>query len=68
MTTNTTPSLPPVTDFERDFLTSHLFDRTRYIRDWLVRQVLVRGHLGALGGPKKCLKTSVAVDLAVSKG
>jgi hypothetical protein len=41
--TDTTQSLPPVTDFERSFVTSRDFDRRRYTSDWLVRQVLVRG-------------------------
>jgi AAA domain len=34
--------------------------------DWLVEGVLVRGQAGVLGGPTKCLKTSIAVDLAIS--
>jgi hypothetical protein len=34
--------------------------------DWLVEGVLVRGEAAVIGGPKKALKTSIAVDLGVT--
>jgi replicative DNA helicase len=64
----TRQSPPRATDFGSYFLTSRAFDQASYERDWLVRQVLVRGQPGVLGGPKKCLKTSLSIDLAVSLG
>src|SRR4051794_20840473 len=50
------------------FLTSADFAEADYSHKWLVRQVLVGGQPGVIGGPKKSLKTSIAVDAAVSVG
>jgi len=35
-------------------------------REWLVESILIDGEPGVIVGPPKCLKTSVAVDLAIS--
>jgi replicative DNA helicase len=39
-----------------------------YSRGWLVQGVLVRGQPAVIGGAKKTLKTSLAIDMAVSLG
>jgi replicative DNA helicase len=57
---------PPPAPFR--FRPPEEFDRTEYRLEWYVEDVLVRGQPGVLGGSKKSLKTSVAVDLAVSIG
>jgi replicative DNA helicase len=44
----------------RDFL------KTDFQHKWLVEGVLASGQPGVIGGPKKGMKTSVLVDLAVS--
>jgi replicative DNA helicase len=62
----TAPRPPPAYRFEA--LDSGTFFRTKYELTWLVQRMLVAGQPGVVGGPKKALKTSIDVDLAVSLG
>jgi replicative DNA helicase len=50
------------------FLASAEFATAEFRHEWVIRQVLVAGQPGVIGGPKKALKTSLAVDAAVSVG
>jgi hypothetical protein len=45
---------------------SKTFASTNYQCEWLVRFLLVAGQPALIGGPSKCMKTSVALDLAIS--
>lgn len=47
---------------------SRTFASTTFSREWIVEGILVRNQAGVIGGPKKCLKTSLIVDLAISIG
>jgi replicative DNA helicase len=54
--------------FQPGLLTSAAFDQARYGRRWLVRSILLPEQVAVIGGPKKCLKTSLVTDLAISLG
>jgi replicative DNA helicase len=58
------------TEGRRSFLQSvrgiTAFDRADFRLDWHVRRVLVAGQPVVVGAPKKSLKTSVMIDMAVS--
>jgi replicative DNA helicase len=54
--------------YEPRFLDSETFATAEYPRDWLIQGVLMSGQPGVLGGPPKTLKTSLAVDMAISLG
>src|SRR5262249_27920709 len=52
--------------FLEGIVTSAAFQTAEYQRDWLVRGLLVRNQPVIVGGPTKSLKTSLALDLALS--
>jgi hypothetical protein len=52
--------------FTLGLIDSASFETGDYSLSWLVKKVLVKGQPCILGGPKKSLKTSIGVDLAVS--
>src|SRR5262249_45698775 len=47
-------------------MSSHEFFSTDFKPTWLVKRVLVKNQPGVVGGPIKCLKTTIGIDLAVS--
>jgi AAA domain len=53
---------------ESHFMTSTEFDEAKYLREWLVRSILLPGQPAVIGGPKKSLKTSLVLDMAISLG
>jgi replicative DNA helicase len=57
---------PPDEKFRIGFMGSAAYSQARFPREWLIRQVLVTHQPGVIGGPKKVLKTSLVVDMAVS--
>lgn len=49
-----------------DFIDSAAFAAGDFRPTWLVKKVLVKGEPAGIGGPMKSLKTSIAVDMAIS--
>jgi replicative DNA helicase len=49
-------------------ITSKDFASADYKLEWLVKGLLVKDQPGIIGGPKKALKTSIMLDLALSLG
>ncbi len=52
--------------FRFQAIDSATLDSTDYCPSWFVRQLLVASQPAVIGGPLKCMKTSLSVDLAVS--
>ena len=48
------------------FLTCQQLDSTKYHIQYLIDNTLVAGQPAIIGGPKKALKTSLAIDMAIS--
>lgn len=63
---------PPPTESQHapkqilQLMTSAEFARAKYQHGWLVKNLLVEGQPAVIGGPSKSLKTSIAIDLAIS--
>jgi hypothetical protein len=55
-------------EYRLSLVDSVSFAEATYPHEWLVRDVLLAGLPCVVGGPLKCLKTSMVVDLAVSLG
>jgi replicative DNA helicase len=51
-----------------NLIDSAAFATGRYTLEWKVKKLIVSGQPVVIGGPRKSLKTSVIVDLAVSLG
>jgi hypothetical protein len=47
-------------------ISSAVFDATEYKLTWLVKGILVALQAAIWGGPKKCMKTSTLIDLALA--
>ena len=52
--------------FEKSIMDSRQLDEADIKNEFLVRHMVVAKQLCVLGGPKKALKTSIAIDLAIS--
>lgn len=48
------------------FESSSQFHEHAYARHWLIEYIFAVGEAGVIGGPRKCLKTHVALDAAIS--
>jgi AAA domain/Toprim-like len=56
----------PDRSYRFESLTSHAFFTGDYRLEWMVKRLLVKGQPGVFGGPKKALKTTIEMDLAIS--
>lgn len=61
-------SIQRATEGIPQFMDSKTFAAMRYNPQWLIENILVKGQPAVIGGPKKSLKTSLAMDLAISIG
>lgn len=62
-----TPVLPSM-QYAADFIDSAAFDALEIKHEWLIRGIMVANQPAIVGGPKKSLKTSLMIDLAISLG
>lgn len=60
--------MAPKPRFAIEFIDSAKFAVADYRAEFLIKRILVRGQPCILGGAQKTLKTSIAVDLALSLG
>lgn len=51
-----------------EFIQSSKFADMNCEHDWLIEGILVEGQAGVIGGPAKCLKTGLVIDMALSLG
>jgi hypothetical protein len=56
----------PAGRYEWEPVDSATFDGNNYRPEWLVRRLIVRGQPIIGAGPKKSLKTTIVIDLAIS--
>lgn len=49
-------------------ITSNELSRSEFTLEYLIEGILVRGQPAVIAGPKKTLKTTIAIDLALSLG
>lgn len=54
--------------FDPQLLTSAAFEKARYQRRWLIESILLPDQPAVVGGPMKCMKTSLIADMAISLG
>ena len=54
--------------YQPDFMKSASFKKATFVHEWLIEGILVNNQPGVIGGAKKTLKTSIAVDMAISLG
>lgn len=62
------PSVEDVPKPTFELIDSATFAAAEFKLDWLIGGLMVRGQPAVVGGPKKSLKTSLLVDLALSLG
>ena len=58
----------PREQFPWRVMTSAEFDQASYAPEWLVQSILLADQPAVVGGPVKSLKTSIALDMAISLG
>ena len=49
-----------------EVMDSSALNKATFPREWLINRILVLNQPGVIGGPKKTLKTSLMVDMAIS--
>ena len=62
------PLSAKVTNLKRKLIDSARLGQRKTASTWLVEQILVGMQPFVIGGPKKCLKTNLSIDLAISLG